>query len=298
MTKLILSNSQTEMWQHSPRCFWWRYIRGLTLGGDTPNQNLAWGSAAHRGFEFLFSGSTPDSAIQLMRDEGSLRELEVLEEVGDFHTPEALRTFLDSYASNHLDPLLERFEVLDIESSLQHDLSTQLAWLGRADLVLRERTTGEIFLIDHKTTSKKTSSSYYSDRFLHDQQMTSYWWLATQEFGDDFSGILINACQTTKTIPFRQATIVLTRDQWQIDEWLRNTHSIGPHIREAKEVGPKLLDAGLREDDPEVLSWFPIHACYDENFCDYRFLNRANPDLREKLISLEYTTRTERGGEY
>lgn len=295
MTQLVLSNSQTLMWQHSPRCSWWRYIRDLELAGSgMPDAPRTWGDAVHKGFESLYQGASVEESVQNAVENSSIS---ILEEFGDFHTPSALRTLLDEYALSVLPEDLERFEVLHTEQDMQGDLSTTLAWMGKIDLTLREKNTGEVFIFDHKTTGKKVDSSYWTDQFSHDQQMTSYWWLASHLYGDDFAGLLINACQTTKTIPFNFSRTVITRDQWQIDEWYSNISALGPAIRSAYESGRQFLAAGLEAHHPEVLATFPICNTYSENFCDYRFINQTPPELREALISQDYTTRSARGGD-
>lgn len=252
-----------------------------------PDPNLTWGDVLHKGLEWLYSGGgyTVDTT-----------PLQTLADFGDFHTPGAFHHALDEYASIYEDDLM-RFEVLGTEKTLVRDLNTQLAWLGKIDLIMREKSSGAVYFLDHKTTTKKVDSSFYTDQFSHDQQMTSYWWLGQQEYGSDFAGIIINGLQTTKTIGFNHARCVLSRDTWQIDEWLANINALGPRIRGALDVGPQLVAAGLRETDPEVLAAFPIHNTYSENFCEYRELNRMHPELRESFIAENFKTRSERGGD-
>lgn len=288
-----LSNSQAQMWQHSPRCYWWRYVRGLVAKSDTLGQApRTWGDFVHQGFEGLYQGLSVAESIDAM----DLGPLEDLAEIGDYHTPAALRYVLDEYAKSVLPKDLERYEVLSIEDALHGKISSSVGWLGKLDLILRERETGGIFVWDHKTTSKKVDSGYWTAQFSHDQQMTSYWWLAQQEYGDDFAGLMINACQTTKTINYRHARVPVTRDIWQIDEWFQNFAALGPEIRDKLELGKTMHEAGLRETDPEVLAAFPICNTYSENFCDYAELNRTPPEIREALIDAKFTTRSGRGG--
>lgn len=291
---LILSNSQTQMWQHSPRCSWWRYVRGLTLSGKgLPDAPRTWGGLVHNGWENLYKGMSVAEAVDAL----DLTPLERLQEHGDFHTPAALRRVVEDYANTVLDKDLARFDVLTTEHDLVGPLSSTLSWMGRIDLTLREKDTGLIYVIDHKTTGKKVDSSYWTESFSHDQQMTSYWWLASREYGDNFGGILINACQTTKTIPCNLDRCPVVRDDWEIDEWYSNISSMGPRIRTAYEIGKQCVAAGLSETSAEVLAAFPINNTYSENFCDYRHLNWAPPEIREALIKSDYTTRSGRGGE-
>lgn len=289
--RISLSNSQVSKWQHSPRCFWWRYIRNLELA-DTADY-LIWGGAVHTLLEHLYEGRSVTDAFELMRDEGDLDDLDRLEVEGNYHTEGALRVLADEYAEQ-LEEDVERFEIVDVERNKEYNLTNSVAWLGKLDLILRDREDGEIYIMDHKTTSKKVSSSYYVDRYSHDQQMTSYWWLGQEDFGDDFAGILINAFQTTKTIPYRHARFPVVRDNWQIEEWFNNMRIMGPTIAHRKKLGRELYESGLRETDAEVLNAFPICDTYSENFCDYRHLNWAAPSVRPAIIESRYAERQRR----
>lgn len=292
---ITLSNSQLQMWMHSPACFWWRYVVGLS-SAITPDY-LTWGSAVHRGLELLYEGGRQlDDVIQLMREEGSLDGLMRLAEDGNFHTPEALREVLDRYIDTYSEDLL-RYKIVATEGEVTTPINSTVSWLGKHDLILREKETENVYILDHKTTGKKVTSSYYTDPFSHDDQMTSYWWQGQEKYGDAFDGILINAIQTTTTIPYRHARFALVRDQWQLDEWRQRVMALGPVIANALEVGKQMHEAGLTLDDEEVVHHFPFHNTYSENFCDYKTLNRSPPGLRPQIIEHEYKARTVRGGD-
>lgn len=291
---IVLSNSQTQMWQHSPRCYWWRYVLGIVPKSEgSPDPNRSWGDMIHKGFDLLYQGHGVSEAMKLM----DLSVLETLKETGDFHTVATLRRALDEYAKTVLPEDLARYDVLSTEKDHICNLSTTVSWLGKLDLVLREKSSGLVSIFDHKTTSKKVDSSYWTDQFSHDQQMTSYWWLGQNLYGDEYDGLQINALQTTKTIGYNHARFPVSRDDWQIDEWYANIIGLGPRIAYALEIGKQMYAAGLRETDPEVLAMFPICNTYSENFCDYRFLNQCPPDFRETMIANEFVTRSQRGGD-
>lgn len=258
-----------------------------------PDPARTWGDCVHQGLDHLYKGCGVNESIGL----SNLGALETLKELGDFHTPEALRKVLETYAKEVLPEDLDRFHVLSTETDHIQQFTTTLGWLGKIDLVVQEKSSGKVYVLDHKTTGKKVDSSYWTDQFSHDQQMTSYWWLAQNKYGAQFDGLMINAFQTLKTIGYNHARFPVSRDDWQISEWYDNIMGLGPRISQALSAGKRMVDAGLRETDAEVLAQFPICNTYSENFCDYRILNNTPPEFREALIASEFTTRPERGGD-
>lgn len=298
---LVLSNSQAELWMHSERCYWWRHLRRVTL--KETGVHLARGDVTHQGLECLYRGLTVAEAMQQLQEDGALRVLERLCEKGDWFSPERLRLALDKY-----QPILEadmaKYHVLaaELDETLRLDPATDerpfdVEWRGKLDLVVRSKEDDKVYIIDHKTTEKKVDSSYYAERFHNDQQFTSYDWMGGQNWHEAFGGVLVNAFQFTKTIPFNTARFPVARDDWQTLEWMENIRSLSPGIRHAQLEGRRLLADGFREHNPEVLRVFPIRTGYSENFCDYRHLNNSSPELRELIINELYETRESKHGQ-
>lgn len=296
---LTLSNSQAELWMHSERCYWWRYLRRLIL--KETGASLTRGDVTHKGLECLYQGLSVSQVMDRLQADGSLRTLERLCEKGDWYTPERLRMVLEAYQPT-LEADMAKYHVLATEhdETLCLDPATDerdfdIQWRGKLDLVLRDKEDDKVYILDHKTTEKKVDSSYYAERFSNDQQFTGYTWIGNQDWQEAFGGVLVNAFQFTKTIPFNTARFPVARDDWQTAEWMENIRAISPGIRHAQLEGSRLLAAGLRENTPEVLRVFPIRTGYSENFCDYRHLNNSSPELRELIIDNLYEERVHHG---
>lgn len=282
---LRLSNSKTEMFMHSERCFWWRYIRKIYP--STTGAPLTWGSAAHSGFEAFFATGGVVDAMAALKGTDELNALERMEREGSYFTPERLRMVLDAYAKEYATDI-DRWDIIDIECDSTVPISDDIHWQGIRDLVVRDRDDGLIYFIDHKTTGKKVDSQYYAASFDMSQQMTGYHWMGQQEHGDDFGGIIINAVQSTKTIPYNFTRFPIIRDDWQIEGFLRNIKAIAPRIQECEDSGPELVN-WYGEEDSKVLDIFPMRWTYSENFCDYRHLNNTPPEMREGMIDQLYS---------
>ena len=283
-----LSNSKTEMFMHSERCFWWRYIRKLYASVNNPA--LGWGRVSHSAFELFFETGGVSDAMRALEASPDIEPLERLEREGSYYTVERLRMVLNAYAKKYADDI-DRWDIIDIEANQMVPISDDINWQGIHDLIVKDKADGLIYIIDHKTTGKKVNSSYYSESFDTSQQMTSYHWMGQQLYGDDFGGIIINAVQSTKTIPYNFARFPIMRDDWQIEGFLRNITAIAPRIEECEGLGPAYLKLGWDEEQEDVLSDFPMRWTYSENFCEYRHLNNAMPEMREALADQLYYTR-------
>lgn len=273
---------------HSERCFWWRYIRKLYANSNNPA--LGWGSVSHSGLEQFFKTGSVADAMSALEGTVDMEPLVRMEREGSYYTPERLRMVLDAYAKEYSDDF-DQWEILDIENNALVELSDDIQWQGIHDLVVRDREDDLIYIIDHKTTGKKVDSSYYSELFDMSQQMTSYHWMGEQLYGEQFNGIIINAIQSTKTIPYNFARFSIIRDDWQVDGFLRNIKAIAPRIEECEHIGAVLFQ-NLSEEHEDVLEHFPMRWTYAENFCDYRHLNNAMPEMRPALIEQLYYTRS------
>ena len=284
---LRLSNSKTELFMHSERCFWWRYIRKLYA--NTNNPAMGWGGVVHSGLEQFFKTGSITDAMVALEDTVDIQPLERMEREGSYYTTERLRMVLDAYALEYKDDF-DQWEILGVENNTMVDISDDIKWQGIHDLVVRDLEDGLIYIIDHKTTAKKVNSSYYAESFDMSQQMTSYHWMGEQLYGDAFGGIIINALQSTKTIPYNFARFSIIRDDWQVEGFLRNIKAIAPRIEECEELGPPLLTDELEYDVPTWRTLFPMRWTYSENFCEYRHLNNAMPEMRPALIEQLYYT--------
>ena len=283
---ITVSASQVDTFLHSLRCYWWAYIRKIQLA--SPNEYLMWGSAVHKGLEHLYQGSSLEECMAAVEEAGYVDDLERLAMLGGWRSPDLLLGVLEAYRDGPYKSILKKFKVLDTEQAVSVPLSDDAFWRGRLDLVLEDKESGKISIMDFKTSGKKVDSSYYSDNFSNDLQMTSYHWMGQQTYDDQFDGVLIGAMQTSKRIMFKSAEFPAVRDNWQILEFLMTMDTLVPQIAHALDVGPKLLEDGYTTSNIEVVREFPFCYGYSENFCDYNHLNWCAPELREPTIEALY----------
>lgn len=280
-----LSASQLDLWLHSERCWWWKYIARLSPKGT--NENLLWGSMVHRILETLYQGHSVTDAVDSLSTQDVLA-LEQLTAAGSWRSLSRLELFAKS-AERMVQEDHKRFEFLVTEGMTQSfEVVPGIQWRGVIDLVVRDRIDGRIYIIDHKTTEKKVDSSYYSARFSHDTQMTSYNAMGQAMYGEEFGGVQINAFQFTKTIELNPARFPIVRDEWQTEEWVDTVSIFGPRIANARVVGTRLHAEGFGPGDRAVDEVFPHRPTYSENFCDFRNLNRCVRDFRDATAAADF----------
>lgn len=272
---------------HSERCFWWRYIRKLYPRASSPA--LGWGGVVHSALEHFFKTGSVEGAMLAIEGTEAIMPLERMEREGSHLTPERLRMVLNGYAKEYKKDL-DTWDIIAIENDARVNINDDIVWQGIHDLIVR--IDGLIYIIDHKSTGKKVASDYYSASFDTSQQMTSYHWMGQELYGDEFGGIIINAIQSTKTIPYTFARFPIIRDDWQVEHFINNITAIAPRIEDCEHLGAELLAEGASEEDPLTLAAFPMRWTYGENFCDYNYLNNCMPEMRPAMIEQLYYTRS------
>lgn len=286
-----LSNSKLEKYLHSERCFFWRYILGVTPKEDAKSaERMLWGDVIHKCLERMLTGAmTVQEAIASVEKTGSLEWLNT----GAFsptgwRNKTRLASLLNGWYNKWAaEGLKNRFEILDTEHDAKIPLWFDIGddtpvFQGIIDVVARDRETGKIIIIDHKTTEKKVDSSYYTDSFQWSNQMSGYYYIGEQLWGDDFGGILINAIQSTKTIPHNCAISPVDRHDWQIADWKRLIETKGAEALGLEKKYRAILESANWKD---VIGNFPHSNDYSENFCEYKALNRTDPEFRDSYIA-------------
>lgn len=284
MTLHHLSHSKLDLYKHSERCFYWRYVRHLQPKGDpTVPTHRWWGDVVHKALERILAGMSVDAAVADLSERGDLALIEGFD-TKTWHTPERLHQVCSDWLESWQDDA-ERFEVLDQELWTSHPVPIEgidIRWIAVLDVVLKDKEDGSIYIMDHKTTEKKVGSPWYLDQFNTSAQVTAYDWLGHELFGDKYSGLIINAIQSSTRIPFTNARSVFVRDPWQREEFLKSVEQLGVEAITLQAEALELLAGGNME---AAVDLFPHRDTYSENFCDYNVINNAAPELREEIIS-------------
>lgn len=195
--------------QRCPRKWYWTFVWNqvgiVRARTDIP---LARGIYVHRGLEALLKGQPVDLAIKFALDEFDKeigeRGLDVgsMEESSYVYKEQKalIEAMLYGWAKRRLPTLLEQYEILEVEKEEEWDLGIyqtpagpcRLMWLGKADALLREYDTNDLFIQSFKTTaewdSRKDSAATHDVQGLSElcavEHRLNDWWRELQK-GDE-----------------------------------------------------------------------------------------------------------------
>jgi len=88
---------------------------------------------------------------------------------------------------------LEEFKIVAVEEMISTKIGEYLV-TGRADLIIQQRSTGKVWIVDHKTTSRisSTQQKYYGIS----GQLIGYEYMGRELFGEElWGGMLLNQIQ-------------------------------------------------------------------------------------------------------
>lgn len=173
-----------------------RYVLGLTAKAAKVAADA--GNFAHKVFKGHFEGrSGKDVLAEFVSGYGDYVAANP-EKIEDRLGLENLRDILEEWMVRH--PLEKfQFEIVEAEKVRMAILSEEekIMFFGKMDAVVREKATGLLAPLDHKTTGKVTS--WWMKQFRLGSQMTGYIWLARKLFpGEEISRAYINAVEFSK----------------------------------------------------------------------------------------------------
>jgi hypothetical protein len=197
------------------------------IDGAVPESKLSakFGTAIHHALAEFYKekpSNRSDSLLvnafnEVWKEEGDdLRNAETAEKMlrnywNTFGTDENYEVLVDS-----IGPVVEReFDVhLKVVDGIQYRLT------GTIDLVLKYKETGEIVIMDHKTS--KSLGGEFINRYRLNSQMIGYCYAASRLFNTNISRYVINGLQVAKT---KQS---ITRFQgyvngFQLDQYIKDT---------------------------------------------------------------------------
>lgn len=234
----------------------WRYH--LNFAPVEEGLPLLVGSAVHAALDTYF------------KNEGDVRlALGVLkQEYADFATPirdEDSRMSLANvtailtqwFAEHPLDRVPWVMDGASFEQTFAIDVpDTDIEFCGRLDGIVRHRTDGRWYVLEHKTTSRVTS--YWSQKFQTSSQLTGYIWAGGQLKSVPIVGAFINAielsqlpsdpvrrCATHKTkyaecgaLHAKSEIMITQRHPAQVAQWLQDMLRLTKRFRAAKARFP------------------------------------------------------------
>lgn len=153
------------MWRQCHRLHLFRYVLGI----QTPSGPAqAFGTAAHRALEYWYRA--------WILGNPELRLVDALEYIDDLTDIDEidrirLRVLVAAYDARWG---AEDWEVLGVEIEFRYWLG-DIEIGGKIDALIRERATGKVFVVEHKTSTQDTSpGSPYWDKLSRDTQVSVY----------------------------------------------------------------------------------------------------------------------------
>lgn len=185
-----------------PRKNYYQYIvRGTGIDTPKASLNLATGLAFHKGMEVFLEGKGMDTeaAVEASLVEWDLRVTgRKIEDADDWsqerinYTLEETRALVEALVRGWIrvewPSFTEEYEVLSIEDEAETMLSPTLRMKSRWDFVVRQRSTGAIFVGNWKTTS---SWEGWPQKWTKDVQLWTESIAAEQKLGLEIAGCLM-----------------------------------------------------------------------------------------------------------
>jgi hypothetical protein len=251
---VFLDNTMKTDWNKCQTLFYWRHIRHLVKrdGNQLP---LEFGLAIHRFMEVYYKGGTEQEAYKAF-----------VNHYQD-HPGEGARTLengiviLDGYIKKWKP---ERFKVLQVEVSLKWEMSSDLVYCGRSDLVMEYM--GDIYIVDHKTTGRPST---YIPR--PNQQLAGYLF-GSRLLGINAHKVMLNLIGVFKTkVEYNRPEAYIP--DWELEHWRRSVLQTKLDIDHATETG------------------FFSRETTQCAYCPYRELCLSEPEVVEKVIPMYYKER-------
>ena len=251
------SYSSANAFSTCPRMFYLTYLEGHDR---LPNAFAEWGSFGHSILEKYYKGELA------LFDLSSYYADHYKENVETFFPPSRNNVMPTSYYNAGLvyfdtfeDPYYKD-EILGVEQKFQKNIGGH-DFVGIIDLIVKDKDTGNIFIVDHKSKSK-----FKSQEELHNylRQLYLYSLYINETYEIDPSKLIFNMfrAQTTEEIPFDKI------EQTAAVDWFNKT-----------------VDSVYREEDfpANPSDYFCNYICSVRNQCEHSIYYEEGGD--EKRLS-------------
>lgn len=273
----VLDSSKLSTFQDCPRKFFYRYLLGWE--SEDPSIHLVFGSAWHEAMEVLFEDGPDYSNERIMeaysRLESVYREsfpVEAEDESREPKTPQNALDALVSYSERYTPR--DTFTTNYVEVAGTVPITRDKLIHFKIDVVV-EKDNGDIWIIDHKTTGRKSRS--WQEKWDLVIQPWAYIHAAMQLWGvDRVQGMLINGTVFRKTdnehvrMKVRKTMEDMQVGMWEARHWIQQ---LDWNMKELEKSSP----------DDNVMQAFPRNpascckfGCQYPEFCK----NWANPLAR------------------
>jgi hypothetical protein len=208
MTEVITHYAHRSGYTAGQRCprlgFWQYFYQGIGVERFRLDVPLARGIYVHRGLERLLLGQSIDDSIKFALDEFdreiASRGLEVASLEDSSYVYKEQRALIEAmlygWWKKRFPVLLDQYDILEVEREEEWDLGEfdtqygkcRLVWLGKADALLKEKDSGDLFIQSFKTTadwdSRKDSAAMHDVQGLSElcavEHRLAGWWEGVQ----------------------------------------------------------------------------------------------------------------------
>lgn len=137
------SFSRLHLWENCPYAWYLKYIEERD---EEQNYYAANGKLMHSVFEELLNGKITLEEASAMYDEG----YEYIDVNTRYSTMENTYNKCMDYLCT-VDPIDKKYEIVGVELKLSFKLLEKYDFTGFIDCLLRDKDSGEIILVDHKS---------------------------------------------------------------------------------------------------------------------------------------------------
>ena len=254
---VYLDNTILQSFCDCPRKFYWAHVRHLRpKGGVSPP--LEFGKQIHAALEAYYLTGSEEACIEAFKKDYNEACMDAKRNI------ECGVAILNNYFKKWSP---EHWVVKRVESALIVQLSSDITFCGRADLIVEQM--GLSYIGEHKTTS---AMHWVIPKPNH--QASGYTYCA-RVLGHPVSGVIFNligvfAKSSKKPLHERFHRVITTRTDEELDEWRH-------WVLDTKVQMDKCLDSG----------YFPQHTngC---RMCSYKSLCTASERVLESVAEFEY----------
>lgn len=193
----IQDSTKIQTYLDCPRKYFFKFVLGWTpmsLGWESDNNHLEFGGAWHEAMEHLLKhGYDEDSvgdAYEKFLDYYRQTFPPETDHKMKYKTPENALRALEQYVKVYKDDLKEH-EVLYTEIGGSVPISDSRSVCMRIDAIMREKKTGEVWVLEHKTGS--IYNRVWRDQWKQKTQMFVYLYALYMHFPvETVSGLVVN----------------------------------------------------------------------------------------------------------
>ena len=268
----IVDPSKMTEFMDCPRSYFYRHVLGWQ--STAPNNHLIFGTAWHKAQEHILLNGYDSVDEALMLFMADYRESFGPETDALFgnKTPAKADEALRTYAANFKDDL-RKWEVLYTEIAGSVMITEDHLMHFRMDSILREKDTGKVFSLDHKTGSRKGRT--WTDKFLLSVAAGCYTHVLYCLYPrEEVKGIMYRGTFFYKSKPPEFEEVPCWKSLESMQVWLWNTVYWYNMIRSNYE-----LFSQCREDE-EIMQAFPMQteSCTKYFGCPYHDFCTAWPN--------------------